>query len=498
MNKAVMTRGRSRREAALSKLAPIPYKRKSVQFVEKQTANAGHPLADGHENAQLRAYELASKARFDNIDAVLQKLKQGYGRSNFVDWANATLQAELGFKLPQTVLADACIGGLNLTKLYTQCVFEQFLAFSKEFFEQDPLKGQEIEATSKLIQQMGYHAIGVAPCADGRLAHFVSYILRLPYALVRRKAHAGAMFDVSESVRNWVFTEHLRFREGVPNSADEPTQFLKVASYHFSKSDPTHQGCAAHGSDDEKAAQAALNKLIEFKQAIEDRFGCGATVDTALIGVNTDDDSLRVHIPDECGQVDLAKYVDTHQLYQQTLNVNAEQARRDIVNSLWVRSRQGRRDQAANLRKVLAWFIERNMAQIDYVHQYETGCYSDIGHAERFIGIGSGFREVQLRNLTYYSFLETLEEGMDDVKVGVKIFKKLNIAKMLPIPVIVGFEYDGRVPGSKDRAAKKAQRVEQLVHKRFADLSQTGMLQTMCTLRDYTTNRPAFRLDGTT
>ncbi|CAN8141338.1 hypothetical protein THIOSC13_550003 [uncultured Thiomicrorhabdus sp.] len=55
MNKAVMTRGRSRREAALSKLAPIPYKRKSVQFIEKQSANAGHPIADGHENAQLRA-----------------------------------------------------------------------------------------------------------------------------------------------------------------------------------------------------------------------------------------------------------------------------------------------------------------------------------------------------------------------------------------------------------------------------------------------------------
>ncbi|BBP44924.1 carboxysome shell protein [Thiosulfatimonas sediminis] len=495
MNKAVFTKG-ARRKAAKQHVVPVPYKNGLVPHLFAPTFRVGHPLVDTVENQRLRDYELTSKARFDRIETLLPRLQNMVGLGDFSRSANAILQAELGFKLPDKVLAEASVGGLNLSKLYAQCVFEQYLAFSQEFFEQDPLKGQQTAEVAEVFQSLGYHSIGVAPCADGRLAHFVSYILRLPYSLVRRKAHAGALFDVSESVRNWVFTEHLRFREAKPNAANEATRYLKIASYHFSKSDPHHQGCAAHGSDDTKAARAALDKLNAFKQAIEDRFGCGATVDIALLGVNTDDDSLRVHIPDEYGQVGLADYVDSHLLYHQTLNLDAEQARAVLVDSLRVSHLRKRVDKAANLRKLLAWLLERNLAQIDYVHHYESGCYSDIGHAERFIGIGNGFSEVQLRNLTYYSFLETLEEGLDDVKVGIKIFKKLNLTKMLPIPLIVGFEYDGRVPGSKDRAANKAKRIAGLVQQRFAELSATGMLHTMCTLRDYSSHRPAFRLDN--
>ena len=491
--KDVVTRGRQRRLEKLQDLKPVPYKRASVSSVK--TISSSHPLVDHKKNSVLRAYEIASKSRFDSINATLEKLQSQFGKPDFINWANATLKADLGFTLPVAVLKQSSIGGLNLSTLYSECVFNQFLEFSKEFFEKDPLKGQQTEELSEEFKQMGYHSIGVAPCADGRLAHFVSYILRLPYSMVRRKAHAGALFDVSESVRNWVFTEHLRFREAKPNAADKPTRYLKIGSYHFSKSDPHHQGCAAHGSDDAKAAQAALDKLNEFKQAIENRFGCGAAVDFVLLGVNTDDDSLKVHIPDEYGRIDLARFVDTHELYHHTMNFTAEQARKEIESQLSLQRRRTRNDQAGNLRKVLAWLIERNISQIDYVHQYEKGCYSDKGHAERFIGIGSGFEEVQLRNLTYYSFLETLEEGIDDVKVGIKIFKKLNICKMLPIPIIVGFEYDGRVPGSKTRVIKKAKRIEKLLHEKFADLSQAGSLHTMCTLRDYTGFHPAYRLD---
>ncbi len=490
------TRGVTRRQRKPEILKPLPYSRDLAikQNAEVATENK-HPLVDQVTNKLLRNYEEASKARFDQIWSVLLELEDGFGRRDFVNWVNRTLEAKLGFKLSIVTLEQASIGSLNLSALYSECVFQQFLEFSKEFFEKDPLKGQHKTDLQKMFLDMGYHAIGVAPCADGRLAHFVSYVLRLPYSMVRRKSHAGALFDVSESVRNWVFTEHLRFRESKPNSANDDTRYLKIASYHFSKSDPHHQGCAAHGSDDAKAAKAALDKLNEFKQAIENRFDCGATVDVILLGVNTDDDSLRVHVPDEFGRVDLQSYVDTHKLYHHTMNFTAEQARNEILNALTVTRKRSRTDQASRLRKVLAWLIEQNLSQIDYVHQYESGCYSDLGHAERFIGIGSGFEEVQLRNLTYYSFLETLEEGLSDVKVGIKIFKKLNVCKMRPIPIIIGFEYDARVPGSKSRVIKKAKRIEQLVHEKFSELSQSGMLHTMCTLRDYTGFHPAYRLD---
>lgn len=493
----MLARGRYRRDRTRKSLPkPIPYKREMVSVSQPTEVKHLHPLADQQTNERLRAYELASKARFDNIGAVLESLKAEYGRSDFVRWANKTLQAELGFELPLDVLEQASIGGLNLRTLYSQCVFEQFLAFSREFFEQDPLQGQQTEATAKQLQTMGYHAVGIAPCADGRLAHIVSYILRLPYDLVRRKAHAGALFDVSESVRNWVFTEHMRFREGRPNRADESTRYLKIASYHFSKADSQHQGCAAHGSNDAKAAQAALDKLMDFRQAIENRFGCGSTIDVVLLGVNTDDDSLRVHVPDERGQVRLDRYVDTHTLYHQTMNLDAKTAKQQIEQALVVGNRRARHDdEFANLRKLLAWLIERNIAQIDYVHCYHAGCYSDLGHAERFIGIGNGFEEVQLRNLTYYSFLETLEEGLADVQVGIKIFKKLNLCQGRPIPIIIRADFDGRVAESKSRAARKAQRIERAVHEQFAELSKIGMLHTLCTLRDYTSHNPAHKLD---
>jgi hypothetical protein len=78
----------------------------------------------------------------------------------------------------------------------------------------------------------------VTPCADGRLAHAISYVLRLPYGAVRRKSYAGSLFDIENTVEKWVETELMRFREGVPNTADAPTRYLKVVVYHYSSVDP--------------------------------------------------------------------------------------------------------------------------------------------------------------------------------------------------------------------------------------------------------------------
>lgn len=455
----------------------------------------GHPLVDQAQNQALRAYEMDVKARFDQIETVIKQIIAQQSRANFVSWARRSIKEKLGIELPESLLNCGPQGSLSLRTLYGPCVFEQFLNFSREFFLEDPLQGQNTEEAREMFKNAGLHAVGVAPCADGRLAHFVSYVLRLPYAATRRKAHAGSLFDISESVRNWVFIEHNRFREGVPNSAEEPTRYLKMAVYHFSKADPLHQGCAAHGSDDAKAAKAALDKLNDFRQAIENRFGCGSTVDILLLGLNTDDDSLRVHVPDERGQICLTRFIETQALYRQTREATADEARAHIYQS--VKSAQSRRfanRDSEGVARLLAWLIEKNFSQIEYVNAYEDGCYEDIGHAERFIGIGNGFEEVQLRNLTYYSFLDTLEEGMNDVNVGIKIFKGLNVKRGLPIPIIIRCDYDGRVPGSKERAAQKARRINQALHDRYQELSQAGLLQTMATLRDAMTQNPAERL----
>jgi len=458
-----------------------------------------HALVNERQNQWLREYEVDIKSRFDEIERVLKEILTQQGQPNFVSWANQQLFAKLGVSLTEQDWQSGV--QLHAQKafqaLYGKTLFAQFMRMSEDFFVNDPLLGQRKHEAERIFKEAGFHAVGIAPCADGRLAHILSYVLRLPYALARRKAHAGVMFDVSESVRNWVFIEHTRFRDGQPNSADEPTRYLKIAVYHFSKADPTHQGCAAHGSDDHKAAQAALQKLKDFKQAIENRFGCGSTVQTLLLGLNTDDDSMKVHVPNATGDVCLNRYVETEQLYQATMNMSDADAKQTLETSI-VKCNQplGSTAPQPELVKLLSWLIGNNFSQIAYVNQYENGCYSDIGHAERFIGVGNGFEEVQLRNLSYYSFLDTVEEGVNDVDVGIKIFKGLNVKKGLPIPIIIRCDYDGRVPESKGRAEAKALRIEKALHNRYQELSASGLLQTLPTLRDFISCKPAEKLPG--
>jgi carboxysome shell carbonic anhydrase len=453
-----------------------------TEFLASGRPANGHPLANQAQNAALRAYEERIKHSLDHVSPVIEQLSENTHRADFDAWAHGVVQKELGCQLPTHLLRK-----FDKKAAYAHCLFEQFKAFSKEFFERDPLQGQNKHQAEQMFRDAGFHAVGIAPCADGRLAHIMSYVLRLPYAVARRKAHAGALFDVSESVRHWVFIEHTRFRDGVPNSASEPTKYLKIAVYHFSGSDPHHQGCAAHGSDDAQAAAAAQQRLKDFRQAIENRFGCASTVQTLLIGLNTDDDSMKVHVPNEQGSVCLNRYLDTHTLYHDTGNMSVSAARAAIEEAIDQSNlASGSTAPQASMRDLVAWLIENNLSQIDYTHTYERGCYADIGHAERFIGIGSGFEEVQLRNLTYYAFLDTIEENTMDVDVGIKIFKGLNVKKGLPIPVVIRCDYDGRVPGSRDRAEERAIRIEKALHERHSELSASGDLHSLCTLRDYT------------
>lgn len=471
--------------------------------VKSDMASAGfnndkvNPLVNVAQNALLRDYEVRVKESFDQIETVVEEISFLRKSGDFFLIAREIVKRKLGITFSQDQFDKLANGGFDRDQFYAECVFQQFMLMSKEFFEQDPLGGQDQASAEQAFMKAGFHAVGIAPCADGRLAHLTSYVLRLPYALVRRKAHAGALFDVSESVRNWVFIEHSRFREGVPNSADDPTRYLKIAVYHLSESDPHHQGCAAHGSDDAKAAEAALSKLNDFRQAIENRFGCGSTVQTLLIGMNTDDDSLKIHVPNQAGEVCLDRFVDTNALFHQTNKMNLEQARETIQLAVEGCNSYARSIQPVeSMSKLIAWFIENNFSQIEYVNHYENGCYSDIGHAERFIGIGNGFEEVQLRNLTYYSYLDTVEEGLNDVYVGIKIFTGLNLNHGLPIPIIIRCDYDGRVPGSRDRAESKARRIEMALHERYKELSKSGKLITLCTLRDNTGFRAAERIEG--
>lgn len=459
--------------------------RQSAAVQSWSSNGSQHPFTRWDENARLYDYEQQVKRAFGRIEPSLQRLSAMQHEIDFVPQAQRVAKSELGFELPEVLLADSWIKPLDIGRLYAWCVFETFRQMSDDFFSVKPLTDAADADFQSFLEECGFHTLDVSPCADGRLAHVIRYVLRLPYKAVRRKSYAGAMFDVDDSLQKWIETEMLRHREGIPNRADEPTRYLKVAVYHHSSSLPDCEGCAAHGSDTRRAASAALERLKDFRQGVENTFCCGASIDLLLIGLDTDNDVIRLHLPDAQGEIDVEHYVDAAQLYEATRAKSGTGAMEIVKTYLSDKSSEAERSLPAEGMMLLsARLLCSNISQIDYVRQYHDGKYRDIGHQESFIGTGIGFEEVQLRNLTYFAYLKTVEEGAKDMDVGVKIFTGLNVKRGLPIPVVIRYDYHGRVPGARQRAESRCQQLNEALHNRFSDYVDKGMLYTLMMVRD--------------
>ena len=466
--------------AGPSRSVPFNLSRSSLPLNSRQ-----HPLTNQVANERLRSYEQDVKGRFDRIVPLLQQVSALQHESDFLVQAQRLSRAELGFDLPSHILERAWVRPLDMRGLFAWCVFESHRLFSDRFFQDDPLQGAEGSAAAQEFEQFlldcGIHLLDVTPCADGRLAHTVAYALRIPFSSVRRRSHAGAMFDVENTVNRWVKTEHRRHREGKPNPSTEPTRYLKVVTYHFSSLDPHHQGCAAHGSNDALAASAGLQRLFDFREAVENSFCCGASVDLLLIGLDTDTDAIRVHPPNRDSEMVLDRWVCARELHAATAGMSPDQAMAQLAEAL---ESAAPGPMEAGMVTFMTRLLANNCSQIDYVQDLHGAPYPDAGHAERFIGVGIGFKEVHLRNLTYFAHLDTVEEGAPDLDVGVKIFRGLNVSRDLPIPVLVRFDYSGRVPGARDRAIADCWRVNQAIADRYSDLVKDGLLHTCLTVRD--------------
>jgi carboxysome shell carbonic anhydrase len=416
------------------------------------------------------------RARFDGIVPTLKEIAAQQHEAGFEQRAQQIARERLGFELPEAVLADAWVTTLDMRKLYGHSVLQTYHTLAREYTTR--WNGRDdSEAMQRFFIECGFHEVDISPCADGRLKGLLQFVLRLPLQAVRRKSYAGAMFDVELNVRQWTETELRRFREGLPTLSDAGTRYLKIAVYHFSSSDPHHEGCAAHGSDDRKAAQAALDRLAAFRTAIENGFCCGASVATLLIGVDTDNDAIKIHVPDANGDMDTECFVDNLAVYRQTTGMAASEARWRLGAAIdeAVRER-GRSAPEAGMRRLIERLLTNNLSQIDYVCAQHNGRYADIGHAERFINIGDSFDVLHLRNLAYFGHLHTIEEGAADMDVGIKIFSKLNVTHGLPIPIAIHYRYDEQVPGSRERAVARCRRIKAAIETRYPILAKEGLL----------------------
>jgi carboxysome shell carbonic anhydrase len=445
---------------------------------------SGHPLGRVGENEKLYAYERNVKEAFDSIVPTLKQISAVQHEKDFAQQAQRIALDQLGFELPQDILDDAWVEQLDMRRLFAWCVFSTYRRFCDDYYLKNPLASQDAAGFDDFLQACGFHTLDITPCADGRLAHVVRYVLRLPQESVRRKSYAGALFDIEDSIQKWIKVELGRYREGQPNTADEPTRYLKVVVYHYSSVDPEHQGCAAHGSDTAAAARAGLDKLYAFREAIENSFCCGASIDLLLVGMDTDTDAIRVHVPNAQGQIDLDNSIDALELYDATARSSASEASRAIGSAV----RECCEDVTPGMAQLIERLIENNFSQIAYVRSNHGSHYADIGHAERFIGAGVGFEEIQLRNLMYFAYLDTVEEATADLDVGIKIFTGLNVSHSLPVPVIVRFDYHGRVPGARERAEQHCARVANALQARYPELAGRGLLHVLQVTRDCDTN----------
>jgi carboxysome shell carbonic anhydrase len=439
----------------------------------------GHPLAEPALSAALRQRAEEIEAAFARIEPVLRRLAPRQFDDNFPEQAHRELADSLGVDVPVAELDSCWSTPLDLGRIHARCVLGTFRNLVEREFDRNIVRLlDEGESAEVLIQRFGFHAVDITSCADGRLGGAVDYILRVPPAVVVwHDSYAGSMFEVEDALHRWEGVELRRWREGQPNDASEPTRYLKIGIYHYSSVDPRNKGCAGHGSDEVRAATALLGRLREFEGAVQSTQCCEASAATLLVGVDTDTDAIRVHVPDATGQMDVDRFVFSGTLYDQTAGLEREAAKEYIRQAVADSAGVDAADAATEgMRWLCGYLLKNNIGQVDAVRGWNGGTYADAGHGEKLIVAGDALDDVQLRNLAYQAQMGTVEEGVVDLDVGIHVLDGMNAPRGLAVPVLVHVDYDERIPGAGARAQARARRLAAAIEARYEGGSGTAGL----------------------
>lgn len=450
-----------------------------------EPAAGRHPLADRTVSQALHRRADEIEAAFGAIAPTLQELAPRQFAPEFAAHAAATLHARLQLDIPAAALVASWTAPLDLRALHAHCVLGTFCRLIERAFDRGLSHLVDGEPADALIRRWGFHAIDITPCADGRLSGVTDYILRVPPSIVAfRESYAGAMFDVAQSVRHWESVELQRWRTGTPNAAEAPTRFLKIGVYHFSSIAPRHEGCAAHGSDDVRAAGALLERLNQFDQAMRTLHGARCAVATLLIGVDTDTDAIRVHVPDATGRMDILRHADSAILYDATAHLPREHAKDAIRDAVAACAGVPADDaETEGMRWFCGYLLKNNIGQVEAVRDWHRGRYADAGHTERLIVVGDPVDDVQLRNLAFQAQMRTVEEGAADLDVGIRILHAHHAPHRLPVPILAHIRFDPRIPGAAVTAEQQARRLAAAILARHAALAARGELGVAAVVR---------------
>ena len=431
-------------------------------------APSGHPLAEPAISAALAARAQEIDRAFAAIEPVLVGLAPRQFEPGFAQRAAAELEGALGVTIEAERLRAAWNTPLDMPALHASSVLRTFARLVERGAARPPSL-EEGEPVAEVIRRFGFHAVDVSTCADGRLGGLLDHVLRVPPAIVTaRRSFAGAMFDVEEAIARFERVELGRWREGRPNPASEPTRYLKLGVYHFSSLDPGHEGCAAHGSDERRAASALLGRLEDFAEGVARRHGENARPAILLVGVDTDTDAIRVHVPDAAGRIDLDRALSSGELHAATRELPRAEAKEEIRRRVAAAIGVAPDDPATEgMRWFCGYLLKNNIAQVEAVLARFGGPYPDRGHGERLIVVGDPIDDVQLRNLAFQAQMRSIEEGEGDLAVGTRLLGERLGPAGLAVPVLVLQTFDAALPGAAERAAGRARLMLRALERRF-------------------------------
>ncbi len=463
-----------------------------VQATPVQPQPMQHALADQDANLWLYSYEKGTRHAFDAIYHALREIAGIQHEDDFVARAQHIAAQQLGFELPTVVLERAWVDVLDVRALYAYCVFRSFLQVSNQQIRLESQDVNSARGARDFFATCNLHEVDVSPASDGRLKGLERFILRLPRQSIRNtKAYPAALFDLESDIKRW---QRIQLREMERSGSSLSSRYLKVAVYNRSSLRPAESGCGQFRGNELAGVEAVLKRLNALRAALRAKFP-GQDLNILLLGVDTDTDALRIHLPDANGELSPYRYLDMLDAYRATLGMSAEDAYQALQQRVDQVSRiqgwgRGEGELESGMRRFITQLMISNISQIDYVQRFHHGHYADFSHAERFMLIGENVESFQLRNFAYYAHLFTFEEGAEDVEQGMQVLHATHFPRGLPIPVVVHYRYDALVDGSRERAVARCKRVSQALLHRYAQLASTGMLQCFMTVREKSADAP--------
>ncbi len=442
-----------------------------------------HPLADRASSLAIHHRVQEIESALDAIEPVLRQVARHQFEDGFARRAAAEVLSRLRLDISADLLAPDRSGPLTMGMLHARCVLGTFCRLIERPFGSSLAHQSDCESIEDLLQRWRFHAIDITPCADSRLVDALNYILRMPPSLVAsRKPAPGALFSVEDSVRQWERTELRRWRTASPNEATSPTQYLKMCIYPFSSSEPADRDCMTPAGGGNRAVPALLTRLRQFGQAVRLLHGEGASVATLLVGVNTDTDAIRLHVPDAHGNMHAGRYLNGHILYNSTSAMAPAVARQAIRNAVAVCAGVDPNDAAsAGMRRLCLYLLEANMAQVDFRREWRW-LYSDT--CERLVVVGDAVDEEPMGKVAFQAQMDEFDDGAAEIDYGINVLRGYYDKRRIAIPLLVHVRSDSLIPGSVQHAQDRASRLVGEIRRRYDDLILRGHLHIQAIIRD--------------